>query len=75
MVRKNRKQIQVIEHLSTQFPMTAEYAWLTVNDCVENHFIENQKKIKQHEFTISKFYMDTGYSGSAFQCLAFQQLL
>lgn len=80
MARKSRKQIQVAEHLSTEFPMAVGYARLSVNDRVESHSIENQKKIialwaEQHELLISKFYVDTGYSGSTFQRPAFQQLL
>lgn len=80
MARKSRKQIQVAEHLPTEFPMTVGYARLSVNDRVESHSIENQKKIialwaEQHELPISKFYVDTGYSGSTFQRPAFQQLL
>lgn len=60
--------------------MTVGYARLSVNDHEENHSIENQKKIiflwtEQHELPISKFYVDVGYSGSAFQRPAFQQLL
>ena len=79
MARKSRKQIQVAE-LPTEFPMTVGYARLSVNDRVESHSIENQKKIitlwaDQHELPISKFYLDTGYSGSNFQRPAFQQLL
>ena len=45
MARKSRKQIQVAEHLPTEFPMTVGYARLSVNDRVESHSIENQKKI------------------------------
>lgn len=80
MARKSQKQIQVAEHLPTEFPMTVGYARLSVNDRVESHSIENQKKIialwaEQHELPISKFYVDTGYSGSNFQPPAFQQLL
>lgn len=80
MARKSRRQIQVAEHLPTKFPMTVGYARLSVNDRVESHSIENQKKIitlwaDQHELSISKFYVDTGYSGSTFQRPAFQQLL
>lgn len=80
MARKSRKQIQVAEHLPTEFPMTVGYARLSVNDRVESHSIENQKKIitlwaDQHELPISRFYVDTGYSGSNFQRPAFQQLL
>lgn len=80
MARKSRKQIQVAEHLPTEFPMTVGYARLSVNDRVESHSIENQKKIialwaEQHELPISKFYVDSGYSGSTFQRPAFQQLL
>lgn len=60
--------------------MTVGYARLSVNDRVESHSIENHKKIialwaKQRELPISKFYVDTGYSGSTFQRPAFQQLL
>lgn len=60
--------------------MTVGYARLSVNDRVENHSIENQKKIislwaEQHELPISKYYVDAGYSGSTFQRPAFQQLL
>lgn len=80
MARKSRKQIQVVEHLPTEFPMTVGYACLSVNDRVESHSIENQKKIialwaEQHKLPISKFYMDIRYSGRNFQCPAFQQLL
>ena len=80
MARKSRKQIQVVDHFPTESPMTVGYARLSVNDRVENHSIENQKKIislwaEQHELPISKFYVDVGYSGSTFQRPAFQQLL
>lgn len=80
MARKSRKQIQVVDHIPTEYPMTVGYARLSVNDRVENHSIENQKKIislwaEQHELPISKFYVDVGYSGSTFQRPAFQQLL
>lgn len=80
MARKSRKQIQVAEHLPTEFPMTVGYTRLSVNDRVESHSIENQKKIialwaKKHEPPISKFYVDTGYSGSTSHRPAFQQLL
>lgn len=66
MARKSRKQIQVAEHLSTEFPMIVGYARLSVNDRVESHSIKNQKKIialwaEQHELLISKFYVDTGH--------------
>lgn len=80
MARKSRKQIQVVDYIPTEYPMTVGYARLSVNDREENHSIENQKKIislwaEQHEVPISKFYVDVGYSGSAFQRPAFQQLL
>lgn len=80
MARKSRKQIQVVDHFPTESSMTVGYARLSVNDRVENHSIENQKKIislwaEQHELPISKFYVDVGYSGSTFQRPAFQQLL
>lgn len=80
MARKSRKQIQVVDHIPTEFPMTVGYARLSVNDREENHSIENQKKIialwaEQHELPISKFYVDVGYSGSTFKRPAFQQLL
>ena len=80
MARKSRKQIQVVAHIPTELPMTVGYARLSVNDRVKSHSIENQKKIialwaEQHELPISKFYVDTGYSGSTFQRPAFQQLL
>lgn len=80
MARKSRKQIQVAENFPTEFPMTVGYTRLSVNDRVESHSIENQKKIialwaKQHELPIPKFYVDIGYSGSTFQRPAFQQLL
>lgn len=80
MARKSRKQIQVADHIPTELPMTVGYARLSVNDRIENHSIENQKKIialwaEQHELPISKFYVDAGYSGSTFQRPAFQQLL
>lgn len=60
--------------------MTVGCAHLSVNDRVESHSIENQKKIialwaEQRELPISKFYVDTGYSGIHFQHPAFQQLL
>lgn len=45
MARKSRKQIQVVDHIPTEFPMTVRYARLSVNDRVENHSIENQKRI------------------------------
>ena len=45
MARKSRKQIQVVEYFPTEFPMTVGYARLSVNDRVESHSIENQKKI------------------------------
>lgn len=80
MARKSRKQIQVVGHFPTESPITVGYARLSVNDRVEYHSIENQKKIislwaEQHELPISKFYVDVGYSGSTFQRPAFQQLL
>ena len=80
MARKSRKQIQMVEHFPTEFPIIVGYARLSVNDRVESHSIENQKKIialwaEQHELPISKFYVDTGYSGGTFQRPAFQQLL
>lgn len=80
MARKSRKQIQVVDQIPTELPMTVGYARLSVNDRVENHSIENQKKIislwaEQHELPISKYYVDVGYSGSTFQRPAFQQLL
>lgn len=58
MARKSRKQIQVAEHLPTEFPITVGYARLSVNNRVESHSIENQKKIialwaEQHELPIS----------------------
>lgn len=45
MARKSRKQIQVVEHFPTEFPIIVGYARLSVNDRVESHSIENQKKI------------------------------
>lgn len=80
MARKSRKQIQVVDYIPTEYPMTVGYARLSVNDRIENHSIENQKKIialwaEQHELPISKFYVGTGYSGSTFKRPAFQQLL
>lgn len=51
--------------------MIVGYARISVNDRVGSHSIENQKKIialwvEQNELPISKFYVDTGYSGSTF---------
>ena len=78
MARKSRKQIQVVDHIPMKLPMMVGYARLSVNDSIENHSIENQKKIislwpEQHELPISKFYLDIGCSGSTFQRPAFQQ--
>ena len=44
MARKSRKQIQVAEHLSTEFPMTVGYARLSVNDRVESHSMRIKRK-------------------------------
>lgn len=45
MARKSRKQIQVVDHIPTEFPMTVGYARLSVNDREENHSIENHDVI------------------------------
>lgn len=80
MARKSRKQIQTLEYLATEFPMTAGYVRLSVDDRTENQSIENQKRIISHwadqrELPVSKFYVDSGYSGSKFDRPAFQQLI
>lgn len=45
MSRKSCKQIRVVDRFPTDFPMMVGYARLSVNDCIEKHSIENQKKI------------------------------
>ena len=45
MARKSCKQIQVVDCFPTESLMTVGEARLSVNDHVENHFIENQKQI------------------------------
>lgn len=80
MARKSRKQIQTLEYLPTEFPMTVGYVRLSVDDRTENQSIENQKRIISHwadqrELPVSKFYVDSGYSGSKFDRPAFQQLI
>lgn len=71
MACKSHKQIQVVEHLPTEFPMTVWYARLSVNDHIDNYSIENQKKIislwaEHHELPISKFNVDVEYSSRTF---------
>ncbi len=45
MARNSRKQSQGIDHFLTEFSLMVGYARLSVNDRIENHSIENQKKI------------------------------
>lgn len=80
MARKSRKQIQTLEYLPTEFPITVGYVRLSVDDRTENQSIENQKRIISHwadqrELPVSKFYVDSGFSGSKFDRPAFQQLI
>mgnify|MGYP003262124833 CR=1 FL=1 len=46
MARKSRKQIQVVDYIPTEYPMTVGYARLSVNDREENHSIENQRSYR-----------------------------
>ena len=48
MARKSRKQIQTLEYLPTEFPITVGYVSLSVDDHTENQSIENQKRIISH---------------------------
>ncbi|MEG0659495.1 MAG: recombinase family protein [Anaerorhabdus sp.] len=79
MARKSRKH-QYTEGLKSSAPVAVGYIRLSVANKEECNSIENQKFIiecwgKQHQISISHYYIDNGFSGKRFVRPAFQEMI
>ena len=80
MARKSRKHLNTETVMRSTPKENVGYIRLSVSNKEESNSIENQKSIikhwaEQHQLSISRFYVDNGFSGTTFERAGFKNMI
>lgn len=80
MARKSRKHLNTEAVMSSTPKENVGYIRLSVSNKEESNSVENQKSIikywaEQHQLSISRFYVDNGFSGTTFERPGFKNMI
>ena len=80
MARKSRKHLNTETVMNPTPRANVGYIRLSVSNKEESNSIENQKSIikhwaEQHQLSISRFYIDNGFSGTSFERPGFKNMI
>lgn len=80
MARKSRKHLNTETVMKSTPKENVGYIRLSVSNKEESNSIENQKSIikhwaEQHQLSISRFYVDNGFSGTTFERPSFKNMI
>ena len=80
MARKSRKHLNTETVMKSTPKENVGYIRLSVSNKEESNSTENQKSIithwaEQHQLSISRFYIDNGFSGTTFERPGFKNMI